>query len=1162
MNDPAARRRLTGVFRGRTRSRDVDAEPAAPASPSEPPAAPVLSVVVPVYNVAPFLAECLDSVLGQSLVDLEVIAVDDGSTDDSPQILERYAAADDRLRVIRQANGGLGSARNTGLGAARGEFLTFCDSDDTVPTRAFELMVRTLRRSGSDLVVGAARRFKHGRMRQVAWGSTVHEFDRIATTIDEFPEAIQDIVACNRMFRTEFWRSRIGDFSEGIAYEDHVPMLAAYLRAERFDVLSNVTYHWRIREDHSSIGQQKALLQNLRDRVAVKEEAYDLLQAEASAATYDAWVGRCLDIDFRPFLAHALTGTAEYRSLMAATYRTFLDRASERALRAVRHDRLVRAWLCAGEHWEALAEAEAAFAGDRHTIVRVDGARMSAVPDLPASVVALVPESAWELTASETALRAALRSVRLDEGAVVVAGYALVPGLAGPGVLTATLVRTEGAGSVALTVTPATDPAIDDWAEDPAVSHAAAGFAAVAPLADLVPTDGAPATWRLRLRLEQGEIVREAGVHVAVDGSGADRPRQAVVELDGGPVRVEPRWESGGGFEVTVLPAAVVVEELLPPTDGVLRGRLRTADPAGTKVAARGPSGAVSTMAGDDGNFAIGIDGEAGPSWVLRARVPGGRMQPLLWPAGADPVGPDAPGGAAWRPTPDGRVEAVLDGRSLLVERIDLEDGSLVVRLRTAGLTEDDLATVALTGRHADLPGTTIARGPGSATVRFDLGATAQPGGYAVVVHTGDGLELEARADEALAAAAPWSHATPGHRATVRLRQDQVVAVRLEAPLDDEERSPAFRHARQLAHRRRDVLTPPGATSVLLEGGDPDARTALTAALTAARPEVSCAWSDPDRLATPPGAGELLQHSRGWYDALDRAPVIWAGDDLPDFFVKAPWQRTAQLFPGFPVRPVGRSAWQARGMSEHAVQLEIARRRRQWDVLVAPSEDVADIYRREYEYDGRVLVTGLPRTDDLVTRDPEVVRRGVLGRLGVPVDRVVVLHVRSQRDRATRAALLRAGATDELDVAGLARGLGPGHVILTVGVPHTPSDDDEAATVVDVSAHRSLNDLLLTADVAVLDYTDRRFDWALTAKPAIFHVPDHDAYLAAVPAPIDFDATTHGPHLVDTDSVVDAVRDRDRVGATYAAATAELNRTFNALHDGRAAERVVAALLE
>ena len=93
---------------------------------------PKVSVIIPVYNVEPFLARCLDSVVGQTLRGIEIICVDDGSPDRSIDILNRYAAQDDRIRVISQENRGLGGARNRGFDAATGEFILFVDSDDWI----------------------------------------------------------------------------------------------------------------------------------------------------------------------------------------------------------------------------------------------------------------------------------------------------------------------------------------------------------------------------------------------------------------------------------------------------------------------------------------------------------------------------------------------------------------------------------------------------------------------------------------------------------------------------------------------------------------------------------------------------------------------------------------------------------------------------------------------------------------------------------------------------------------------------------------------------------------------------------------------------------------------------------------------------------------------
>lgn len=92
----------------------------------------MISVIVPIYNVAPYLAQCLDSVQRQTYSDMQVIMVNDGSTDDSPDIAQQYVQQDKRFTLINQANGGLSAARNTGLAHANGEYVTFIDSDDYI----------------------------------------------------------------------------------------------------------------------------------------------------------------------------------------------------------------------------------------------------------------------------------------------------------------------------------------------------------------------------------------------------------------------------------------------------------------------------------------------------------------------------------------------------------------------------------------------------------------------------------------------------------------------------------------------------------------------------------------------------------------------------------------------------------------------------------------------------------------------------------------------------------------------------------------------------------------------------------------------------------------------------------------------------------------------
>lgn len=112
-----------------------------------------VSVVVPVYNVAPYLRQCLDSLVGQTLREIEIICVDDGSTDGSGAILDEYAEKDPRVKAIHQPNAGAGAARNAGLARATGEYLFFCDPDDWCAPDLLAQMADCARSVSADVVL-------------------------------------------------------------------------------------------------------------------------------------------------------------------------------------------------------------------------------------------------------------------------------------------------------------------------------------------------------------------------------------------------------------------------------------------------------------------------------------------------------------------------------------------------------------------------------------------------------------------------------------------------------------------------------------------------------------------------------------------------------------------------------------------------------------------------------------------------------------------------------------------------------------------------------------------------------------------------------------------------------------------------------------------------
>lgn len=410
----------------------------APSSTPEP--APLVTVIVPVYDVEAYLAETVASLAAQTYPHLEVLLVDDASTDGSLPLARSLAEGDERFTVVEVEHGGLGATRNRGLERARGTYITFVDADDVLPPDALAAMVASLETSGSAFVTGGVERFDSIRSWVPGWVRSVHGRDRRATTLADLPEAMRDILACNRMYRRSFWDEHIGPFPEGMVYEDHVPMLRSYLGGTRFDVLAQVTYRWRRRDDGSSLSQPKDELANLVDRARAKADAWTLLEREGTATERALWLARVIDLDLVPYLTHGGDAAPEYQELLAATLTTYLEHATatpegRRELAArVRGPQRLAAWYAAHRDWSALASLTAELAARRPPLARLDrtgadvpravvddGARATVAPPLPAW---------WRAVPLDVAPTLVLTRITWDDDGLVVRGTLKVPGLA------------------------------------------------------------------------------------------------------------------------------------------------------------------------------------------------------------------------------------------------------------------------------------------------------------------------------------------------------------------------------------------------------------------------------------------------------------------------------------------------------------------------------------------------------------------------------------------------------------------------------------------------------------------------------------------------------------------------------------------------------------
>ena len=225
---------------------------------------PKVSVIIPVYNTEKYLRECLDSVVNQSLRDIEIICINDGSTDASLSVLEAYREKDSRITVISQVNEGPSSARNTGMRKARGTYLSFVDSDDCLDRSALEKLFNTAQENGLDILLfenevlyeteqfaqNPPVRYKH-----------ISEATGIMSGV-QYMRAAKDQGTYTFTVWIALWRRAfLGEhgivFKKGIIHEDNLFIFQAYMAAGRVMRIPDRFYTRRLRE-HSIMTSSKS----------------------------------------------------------------------------------------------------------------------------------------------------------------------------------------------------------------------------------------------------------------------------------------------------------------------------------------------------------------------------------------------------------------------------------------------------------------------------------------------------------------------------------------------------------------------------------------------------------------------------------------------------------------------------------------------------------------------------------------------------------------------------------------------------------------------------------------------------------------------------------------------------------------------------------------
>lgn len=243
----------------------------------------LVSIIVPVYNVEDYLTECIESAIKQTYHNLEIILVDDGSTDTSGKICDMYARKDVRIKVFHKQNGGQSEARNIGIVKANGQYIYFLDSDDVIPPEAIEKLLVACVEENADVSISGLERFSNKLPVENEKVANKHVLNKTETIRRMLLQKGCGHEPVGKLYKKEIWENE--QFPEGKIYEDYATLYKIINKCDKTVILEENLYWYRSRP--GSTMKSKLTKKNMQ-LLDIAQEVTDYLKCEVPEVENEA----------------------------------------------------------------------------------------------------------------------------------------------------------------------------------------------------------------------------------------------------------------------------------------------------------------------------------------------------------------------------------------------------------------------------------------------------------------------------------------------------------------------------------------------------------------------------------------------------------------------------------------------------------------------------------------------------------------------------------------------------------------------------------------------------------------------------------------------------------------------------------------------------------
>ena len=1051
---------------------------------------PMLSVIVPAFNASGFIDRCLKSILNQSGVSLEVIVVDDGSTDDTVEKAIQHSHGAHSVTVLTGTNEGPARARNRGIGAARGKYITFVDADDEVLADAYATLVDSLERTGSDIATGAYVRVGSAGRSRPKLTARVHARQRLAVRLDDMPELLEEPVLWNKVYRHDFWNRHVGEMWGFSNYEDQEPVYRALVGAAAIDVLTNDVYAWRLADGRDTRSKRKADLSDLQSKLEVIDALRDTLNHAPDHVVekaYSIWMGT----DLAMHAEYLDTANKRFRKTLCDAAKTLRKTMPKNAWKLMPAQERLYMWVVAS--------------GDLDDIEEILGTRMEETRAVPLAVVddtwivaptylsrlkTDVPRRLVKAQPVDFKPVVIVRNARwIDDQQIELQGCAYIPGV-DPGQTTFRMQGVmDGATVLDCPVETRHDNRVDLDVGDPWRTYEAGGFTVsvdVSGLGDISPR-GIDLIGSFEI---EGKHLQAPAVSTAVVGMIApslirDSGRLTVVADDRSELSIRP---------VTMPTGPVVVKnvdfrgrDVTVTLDRSANVRGLSLHTAGNRVEleANGPSIFSATLPELPERFRT--HGER--QWKLLAKTTEGDDVDV-YHASVDYL---LPGTSCVRLAANsaGKVRLAQRFRRVTVTGATNDRDRLLIIGRID--PPEKLKVVLKSSEQTIEPAESALHADGSFTAVYDLTTTGTEGGKVAALAGGYHLKYGETPNKAESwarvagklAIRPVDCFTEWSTLRVEGKNSGAVSVTASPPWSAQERTKYGRF--RLRERGWGPLT----NGIVFESYNGksanDNPRALFDAIRENRTDIPLYWSVRDRrVDVPVGGIPIVEGTVQWTKALATSRLWINNNNFPYYVNKRSGQFYLQTWHGTPDKKLLNDIGRRRVPLTYRrlMQTEIL----QWDLLLAQSAVAKSRLESGLGYSGDILVMQYPRNERLRCANSR--RNELRESWGIDGQKKAILYAPTWRPNIEEA---RWEEWNPIDIAEHILDKIDATILLRTHHMTGPTKTKQAG-IVEVSSVPHIEELMAMSDILVTDYSSIIEDYRLTGRPGINFIPDQAAY--------------------------------------------------------------------